>query len=332
MATEAQIAANRSNAQKSTGPKTDEGKAVSRLNATDHGLTATLPEAVGGRDAIEARKQLWRPELKPSGETQEHLFEQVVVESLRVERCQEAFFSLCRRHADRARTLWDDDRRREAEDLATGLAKAPRLVAARLEATPQGCAIKLELWTGLRSSLLRHHDWTDRQRSLALDLLGIHPDLRDAETPIDPTSNDIFITRATLADAEIARLSDLRDHVLSGLDASERALAETSLGAEFTRPVQLLDRYERAATRRQTWAWRKLEAAQRDPAPVPAATKPTQSEPQARPAPKPVQPIPIAVEPRQTEIEDVVPRPAYRPATPNRHERRKLAALERRAG
>ena len=40
MATEKQIAANRLNAQKSTGPKTPEGRAAVRLNGVKHGLTA----------------------------------------------------------------------------------------------------------------------------------------------------------------------------------------------------------------------------------------------------------------------------------------------------
>lgn len=40
MASEAQINANKLNAQKSTGPKSPEGKAVSSRNATTHGLTA----------------------------------------------------------------------------------------------------------------------------------------------------------------------------------------------------------------------------------------------------------------------------------------------------
>jgi len=40
VATAAQIEANRRNAQKSTGPKTERGKARARRNAITHGMTA----------------------------------------------------------------------------------------------------------------------------------------------------------------------------------------------------------------------------------------------------------------------------------------------------
>jgi len=42
MATKAQIAANRKNAKKSTGPKTPEGRAAVRLNGLKHGLTSQI--------------------------------------------------------------------------------------------------------------------------------------------------------------------------------------------------------------------------------------------------------------------------------------------------
>jgi len=52
MATPAQIAANQRNAQKSTGPRSVEGKSVSRLNALQHGVNAQLP-IIPGEDPAE---------------------------------------------------------------------------------------------------------------------------------------------------------------------------------------------------------------------------------------------------------------------------------------
>ncbi|HEX4276930.1 MAG TPA: hypothetical protein VHZ74_16350 [Bryobacteraceae bacterium] len=48
MATEKQILANRRNAQFSTGPRTAEGKSVSRLNAVRHGLTGQIDVRTAG--------------------------------------------------------------------------------------------------------------------------------------------------------------------------------------------------------------------------------------------------------------------------------------------
>ncbi len=63
MATEAQLAANRRNAQKSTGPRTAEGKAVVAQNAVQHGLLAR--EGVLRGEDDQARKERvfapWRP-------------------------------------------------------------------------------------------------------------------------------------------------------------------------------------------------------------------------------------------------------------------------------
>ena len=51
MATTAQIQANRRNALRSTGPRTEEGKEVSKLNAIKHGLAASTSVVLPHEDA-----------------------------------------------------------------------------------------------------------------------------------------------------------------------------------------------------------------------------------------------------------------------------------------
>jgi hypothetical protein len=60
MATDKQLQANRRNAKKSTGPRSPEGKARSRLNSRKHGLTAKMLIIVGERpdDFDELRSDL----------------------------------------------------------------------------------------------------------------------------------------------------------------------------------------------------------------------------------------------------------------------------------
>jgi hypothetical protein len=345
MATEAQIAANRANAKKSTGPKSPTGKAASSRNSRKHGLagttTAALVASESDREYLEKRKAACRPEFDPRGAEEEALFEVIVAETVRTERCRDAYFHHCREHGRRARTHWDADRRREADDLALTLGKAPHAVARQLERTLQGAELKLELWSGLAAALDRNAAWTDAQRSLALDLLGIHPDLRDGLTPVDPAEEDVPGARMDLVGAEIARLESLRDDVLIEDDAHERAAAESTLGAELTRPVQLMDRYERAAWSRARWAWRKLDDARESTSGAPmtkvaaaarrattaAATFLAKSAPPVAPArPAPARPAPATPAPAPA------PARAVEPARPmNRRQRRALAAQARRA-
>src|SRR5204863_7786907 len=74
------LLANQRNAQKSTGPKTEEGKTASSLNAMKHGLTSHTCAVLPGEDAEEYRalsEQIHR-EQRPHGVLQKELVDHLV--------------------------------------------------------------------------------------------------------------------------------------------------------------------------------------------------------------------------------------------------------------
>jgi len=87
MATKAQIRANRRNAQKSTGPRTPEGKAVVSQNAVTHGLT-TRQDVISLES--QAEFELYRDgilgELAPASPMESMLGERIVSLSWRLKR------------------------------------------------------------------------------------------------------------------------------------------------------------------------------------------------------------------------------------------------------
>ncbi len=97
MATAAQIQANRLNAQKSTGPRTPEGKERASRNAVKHGLLAR-EAVIQGEDPAEFEiyREGMLQELAPAGAVEAMLAERVVGLSwrlLRAERLQTAAFA-----------------------------------------------------------------------------------------------------------------------------------------------------------------------------------------------------------------------------------------------
>ena len=88
MATQRQIEANRKNASKSTGPRTEAGKAASSANALRHGLTSELLVLLSDEDG-DAFKRLREgviADLAPAGALQEVLAERAAVLLWRLDR------------------------------------------------------------------------------------------------------------------------------------------------------------------------------------------------------------------------------------------------------
>jgi len=89
MATEAQVVANRLNARKSTGPRTDEGKAAVAQNAVRHGLLAEQA-VIKGEDPgeFEFYRDQMLGELSPAGAMESMLAERVVGLAWRLRRAE----------------------------------------------------------------------------------------------------------------------------------------------------------------------------------------------------------------------------------------------------
>jgi hypothetical protein len=79
MATAAQIAANRANAQRSTGPRTSEGKTASCMNALKHGADAASV-VIPGEDPAEYDRIVadYRRDLNPRGAVEEFQVETII--------------------------------------------------------------------------------------------------------------------------------------------------------------------------------------------------------------------------------------------------------------
>src|SRR5271157_6665797 len=91
MATAAQIEANRRNAQRSTGPKTDDGKARVGRNALKHGMAAltlmpSLPQEVPQQ--LEERTDRYTNDLQPRNAVEYDLAAQAARLALAIERAE----------------------------------------------------------------------------------------------------------------------------------------------------------------------------------------------------------------------------------------------------
>ena len=265
MATLKQIAANRRNALKSTGPVSEEGKNQSRRNALKHGLAGSgvvLP--LSERAAVEDRIAEWHSSLKPFDNYENWLLEVVAIESIRVDRCRVQDRALRQEQIHRACDSWDQDQRQAADELATRLGKNPSVVA-KLRKTVSGASILVAHWRGL-SQVLDHGDWSEMQEGLALDLLGTPEALREGvASPLCPgPDGDAFAHRREIVRAQIEWLDRLIFETLPARDEDKRALIQAGMPDLEDRALVRLHRYEARCFRRLTWATQQMRLKHRN--------------------------------------------------------------------
>ncbi len=250
MATEKQIEANRRNAARSTGPKTEAGKARSRANATTHGLAAELPVADAERSPdFDDRRAKWAAEVRPEGELAGWALDRAVAASMRIDSCERAMDELVAKTRQRARLAWNEDRGVEAAEAFTRLPRNPVLAARQLRTTLAGACLVIDAWVALGEAL-RSRDWTEAEADRALDLLGVDRDLREGRTEVDPPDDDALTFRRKLVAREVAGLEALVEGALIPLEEGECHRATSGDLALISKPGRLLARYERDAWRR----------------------------------------------------------------------------------
>ena len=201
------IEANRRNAQKSTGPRTSEGKDRVRLNALKHGLTASTAVLPGeDAEALQSRVEAWRDDLEPRSAMEAYLVERAAHVSWQLDRADR---TIAARLSDQMRHHRTDRETREADEVADLAARLfwdprgaiglyphydtlgpppristpaspddplnPARIVNRLEATALGCRWLLDRWGDLRKILEDGKKWTAPDRLRAVRLLGAQP-------------------------------------------------------------------------------------------------------------------------------------------------------------
>jgi hypothetical protein len=208
MASQAQIDANRRNSQRSTGPKTDAGKARAKLNALKDGSRARIANRVLPQEntaELGERINRWINDLKPRNDAERELVihaANLAWELDRGRRCETARLS---KRVRKAQLKDTDQRMKQVEELGRRLLfnTGPRILdtsGPRWEDTPaaflrgleqsaEGCRWLLDRWAGLRTLLDYDSEWTYGDMFCLVRLLGKYP----VDAIIDPKLNAVFL-------------------------------------------------------------------------------------------------------------------------------------------
>src|SRR3954470_19689579 len=173
----AQLAANRANSQRSTGPRSDQGKAVSRLNGVTHGMTCHLPVVLPGEDPEEFLGEVdrWAQQLGAETEAERAQVETAVSTRWRMRRARGAEASAVAEAIDGLEDGFDDRRAAEVRALIALLPQDPDGAVRQLRSSTAGCDWLLAQWGLMDARLKTHRSFEASQRGLALRLTGRLP-------------------------------------------------------------------------------------------------------------------------------------------------------------
>lgn len=319
MATALQIAANQRNAQRSTGPRTEEGKTIARANSLKHGLSSQViaPEVDGACENSEktckSRLDQWAPDVTVKTPYHAYQLQELVDASIAVDRCKKEGKLRRKQLAKLARAngqAWKDQQKRFIARLAKSLKRNPQEVSLQLRSTPEGRAWLIEEWDRLEI-LVREGErplWTDRHSNHALDLMGKPKSDREAYLK----RNNLLQTSRQIRAEIAAQIAELRELCKADAEETEQArrIQAGQMGFENDATLNFIGRCEASARRTFNRALRELRKPVVVPEPKVKAPKLIQTEVLEPEIPSPdVEPSEVA----QPEIIFAVETPVERP-------------------
>src|SRR5690242_7101801 len=132
--------ANRRNAQKSTGPRTPEGKIRASQNSTKDGFSGK-GKVVHKADKAPLRKKLadFNEDLLPINSVEGSLVGRMALSDTRHDRCVRKELAEIARRKRRALKRWDKRQMKRVDELARALADDPSRACGELHSFSHGC-------------------------------------------------------------------------------------------------------------------------------------------------------------------------------------------------
>jgi hypothetical protein len=318
---EARLRANRENAQKSTGPRTPEGKERSRANGLRHGLSGdgiVLPEPM--RAEVERLIAAYTEKFQPRDDDERELVRRRALASARSDVAWGIETIFLANASERAESdaLWESDREAEAAELGAKLAKRPGPMLAKLKGGLHGVRWLRDRWLCLDVALDRNGQWDDEERRLALTLLGTPAEFLDK----DPWDLARSTTEALkeLVHSQVGRLDEMEEGDLADQDEARRQRVKNGIDYYGTPELHRIWRYAWSAQRLYEKAADTMARIERQRERLGTTSGGWSCKPKAVKTPRPVPaPMPTATVPAAPKVErrfDNALARISRPATP----------------
>ncbi len=210
---EARIAANQRNAQRSTGPSSTIGKRIASMNSLKHGLSGA-GTVLAADDAAEVERLniAFTADMAPKSEMGAALIFELASLTVRRKCASRQEFAANAERVRNAPENFDQERVAIAEALFESLHQSPRANLRKLKRTLEGVIQLVEAWEELKADLTRPSKprWTAAHMVTMGNLLGIREeDVRGSQIGV-------------LSDAIWGGFERLGDHEGGGLDDEAR--------------------------------------------------------------------------------------------------------------